>query len=372
MVQHPNPAGAAGRAGRRRSASSRRRRAPQGLPNEQVIAGALHPVHAARRIGRQHALGRLGRVGQPEPAGAVPQRDLGRREGLPADVASWPRTSPRNRNLLELLYVVLSFGFEGRYRVARQRQGAARQRARAAVADAARSSAARGRHGAVAALGRACRAQAARLRRRHPDVGGGVAAGAAAAASSTSALRCSLNGALRRRVRRRCAALDVKAAAGRRAAAAAPPPAPPRLADLLKPDIDAGLVRCATWPTARSWSSRGDGFFEPGSAVVADRVRPLLDAHRRRRCSQMPGTVLVTGHTDNQPIRSLRFPSNWHLSQDRADARARRCSPPTVKPERMRAEGRADAEPVGRQRHAGRPRAATGASRSPCSSAQLS
>jgi type VI secretion system protein ImpK len=54
--------------------------------------------------------------------------------------------------------------------------------------------------------------------------------------------------------------------------------------------------------------------------------------------------VLVTGHTDNQPIRSLRYPSNWHLSQDRATAV--KTLLPSVKPERIRAEGRADAEPI--------------------------
>ena len=61
--------------------------------------------------------------------------------------------------------------------------------------------------------------------------------------------------------------------------------------------------------------------------------------------AEVKGEVLITGHTDNQPIRSLRYPSNWHLSAARADAvkaRSRRL----VEPARMRAEGKADAEPV--------------------------
>ena len=64
---------------------------------------------------------------------------------------------------------------------------------------------------------------------------------------------------------------------------------------------------------------KGDGFFEPGSAVIADRTLPLL-ARIAEGLKATPGTVLITGHTDNQPIRTLRYPSNWHLSQDRADA----------------------------------------------------
>ena len=31
------------------------------------------------------------------------------------------------------------------------------------------------------------------------------------------------------------------------------------------------------------------------------------------------GEVTVTGYTDNQPIRSIRFPSNWQLSSERAE-----------------------------------------------------
>ena len=55
--------------------------------------------------------------------------------------------------------------------------------------------------------------------------------------------------------------------------------------------------------------------------------------------------MLVTGHTDNQPIRSLRFPSNWHLSQSRAEA-FRNLLAERVEIGRLRAEGRADAEAV--------------------------
>ena len=59
----------------------------------------------------------------------------------------------------------------------------------------------------------------------------------------------------------------------------------------------------------------------------------------------LPGNVLVTGHSDNQPIRSVRYPSNWHLSQERAAA-VKTTLAATLKPERLRSEGRADAEPV--------------------------
>ena len=56
--------------------------------------------------------------------------------------------------------------------------------------------------------------------------------------------------------------------------------------------------------------------------------------------------VLVTGHTDNQAIRSVRFPSNWQLSQERA-ASVRTLLLQAGWPAAMvRAEGRAEGEPI--------------------------
>jgi len=89
---------------------------------------------------------------------------------------------------------------------------------------------------------------------------------------------------------------------------------------------------------------KGDGFFDPGSATVAAEVRPLL-VRIAEALNSVPGQVQVVGHTDSQPIRSVRFPSNWHLSQERAKAVAQLLSA-TVQPARLTAEGRADAEPV--------------------------
>ena len=60
------------------------------------------------------------------------------------------------------------------------------------------------------------------------------------------------------------------------------------------------------------------------------------------------GSVRVIGHTDNQPIRwSPRFPSNWHLSQERARAVMSLLKERSRAPERFSYEGRADTEPLG-------------------------
>ena len=124
-----------------------------------------------------------------------------------------------------------------------------------------------------------------------------------------------------------------------------PPPAPaPRLAGLLAPEIKAGQIDVKDLADRSILIIKGDGFFEPGGAVVASAYRPLLP-RIGQALATLKGNVLITGHTDNQPIRTARFPSNWHLSQERADV-VRSELAKQVEPARLRAEGHADTEPI--------------------------
>lgn len=122
-------------------------------------------------------------------------------------------------------------------------------------------------------------------------------------------------------------------------------PTKPRLAQFLQSDIKAGLVAVRDEVDRSVVTVRGDGLFDPGSASLAGGhealMRRIADA-----ISKVSGAVLVTGHTDSQPIRSLRFPSNWHLSQERAQMVGKMLVEGGVAAGRVRTEGRADAEPV--------------------------
>lgn len=129
---------------------------------------------------------------------------------------------------------------------------------------------------------------------------------------------------------------------------ALPPPVPapqPRLAQFLAPEVQQGLVEVRDFEDRSIVTLRGDGLFETGSATVEpSRVALLLrigDA-----LAALPGTVLVTGHTDNTPISTPRFPSNWHLSQARAKAVADILAQKVTPASRLQPEGRADSEPV--------------------------
>ncbi|MBZ8142790.1 type VI secretion system protein TssL [Rubrivivax gelatinosus] len=128
--------------------------------------------------------------------------------------------------------------------------------------------------------------------------------------------------------------------------AAAPQPAPqPRLAVFLAPDIKAGLVAVRDEVDRSVVTLRGDGLFARGSATLLperqELMRRIADALVR-----VGGDVLVTGHTDDSPIRSARFPSNWHLSDERARSVRDLIVAAGVPAGRVRAEGQAAGYPV--------------------------
>ena len=128
---------------------------------------------------------------------------------------------------------------------------------------------------------------------------------------------------------------------------AVPQAAPkPRLAQFLQSDIKAGLVAVRDEIDRSVVTIRGDGSFATGSATLLPEREPLM-GRIADALAQVSGSVLVTGHTDSQPIaRSARFPSNWHLSEERARTVRDLLIAHKVAVERIRAEGRADAEPV--------------------------
>ena len=123
------------------------------------------------------------------------------------------------------------------------------------------------------------------------------------------------------------------------------PAAQPRLAQFLANDVRAGLVAVRDDLDRSVITLRGDGLFEPASASLSN-DREALMQRIAQALAQVPGRVLVTGHTDNVPIRSVRFPSNWHLSEERAKAVRDILVSRGVVASRVEAEGRADGEPM--------------------------
>ena len=92
-----------------------------------------------------------------------------------------------------------------------------------------------------------------------------------------------------------------------------------RLRPLLENEIARKLVSVEDFQDRSTVTILGDGLFESGSAQIQDQYYPVL-ARVSQALDSVEGQIVVTGYTDNQPIQSLNFPSNWHLSQARADA----------------------------------------------------
>ncbi len=251
--------------------------------------------------------------------------------------------SPReHRNLLELMYAVLSLGFEGRYKVANDGK---------AQLDSVRERLATMLRDLAGPADRTLSPQWQGVAAAQPRLTDGIPLWVVGAALAflLLALFLLLRLTLNAQTDTTFAALQSIDAAVQPAPPAPPPavplpPPPPRLAQLLKADIDAGLVEVKDLADRSIVTLRGDGVFDPGSADVSSRSRPLFE-RIGKALNDVPGPVLIAGHTDNQPIRSLRFPSNWHLSKDRA-ASAKAVLAGFVKPDRLTAEGRADTEPV--------------------------
>jgi len=90
---------------------------------------------------------------------------------------------------------------------------------------------------------------------------------------------------------------------------------------------------------------KGKDFFEPGQAVFTKRAYDVLE-RVRGVMEDIPFPVTVEGHTDNMPITSKLYPSNWELSGARAAAVAKYFIERGLDKKSVRVVGRADTVPI--------------------------
>ena len=128
-----------------------------------------------------------------------------------------------------------------------------------------------------------------------------------------------------------------------------PPPANPgayeRIKTLLADESQRSLVDVTDKGNAIKIIVHNKGMFASGSVIVDKGFNPLIQKIGSA-IKDLPGPILVTGHTDSIPIRTLRFPSNWHLSLARADAVTALLAQSLGEKAKLVSEGRADTEPL--------------------------
>lgn len=119
-----------------------------------------------------------------------------------------------------------------------------------------------------------------------------------------------------------------------------------KLRTFLKPEIDEGLVTVVGTDAVPIVRIRNRGLFPSGSATVSAKFVPLLE-RIGAALQDENGQIEVVGYTDNQPIRTVQFPSNYELSTARAKAASAVLAHSVTQTSRITSEGRADADPVG-------------------------
>ena len=130
-----------------------------------------------------------------------------------------------------------------------------------------------------------------------------------------------------------------------------PPPTPPdevrlqKVVSFLQKEIDEEIVSVFQQGNTLVIRIAGSNMFGSGSdQLTPEFIEPI--SRVANALNDEPGPVIITGHSDNVPIKSSRFPSNMHLSLARAKSVMTSMTETIKDPSRLSAEGRADKEPI--------------------------
>lgn len=90
-----------------------------------------------------------------------------------------------------------------------------------------------------------------------------------------------------------------------------------RLEQAFGNEMDDGLLDIESGFRSITIRIREQGSFDSGSAILKNDFVPVL-AQLRDILGEVDGKIAIEGHTDDRPIATAEFPSNWHLSAQRA------------------------------------------------------
>jgi chemotaxis protein MotB len=96
-----------------------------------------------------------------------------------------------------------------------------------------------------------------------------------------------------------------------------------------------------------SFYNSGEAILLPDGKEIVDKIFNIIKSVKGTEFN-----IDVEGHTDDNPISNNNFPSNWELSVARASNVIRYLVERGIKPERLKASGYADTQPIVANRNA--------------------
>ncbi|MEJ0087873.1 MAG: flagellar motor protein MotD [Pseudomonadota bacterium] len=109
--------------------------------------------------------------------------------------------------------------------------------------------------------------------------------------------------------------------------------------------VDAQLVTVKRHSFWIEVEIRADILFPSGVAIISPSAVPALQA-LARTLAPYPNPIRVEGHTDNKPIKTALFPSNWELSSARAASVVHLLADGGVSPNRLSVIGLGEWRPA--------------------------
>jgi chemotaxis protein MotB len=119
-----------------------------------------------------------------------------------------------------------------------------------------------------------------------------------------------------------------------------------QITDELQPFLGQRLIEISKVGDTVEVAMKSQMLFDSGSARLSPRALPALEGVGRV-LAPAGNAIRVEGHTDNRPINTLQFPSNWELSAARAASVVHFLMRVGIEPARMAAIGYGEHRPVG-------------------------
>lgn len=113
----------------------------------------------------------------------------------------------------------------------------------------------------------------------------------------------------------------------------------------LEPFIDQELVKVTRTDRGIEVEMKSEMLFKSGSAALSRGAFGVLKSVAAL-VKSVPNRINVEGHTDNVPINTISFPSNWELSAARAASVVHVLAKLGIEPPRMAATGYGEHQPI--------------------------